>query len=270
MHINEEKRSEYIKNLKVFAGLREAMALSEKVVFAASARLLDPYESTTPESRSRLLTQYPLHHHGHLKRAVVFGLTNVGFSEQQDRTHLGDLLFSKLKPLEAHLNSNNQEFCIDLDSKLVDDMVSTGPKDDYSPFYVDGEIMGVNAKLFAQKQADIDWELPAYHEAYAGLVKNNFINHLVQIGLIVFNPSLYLTAAVQAKVMTFDEAALFATNQCALIKAEIEKAMIRKNKAERENTAIFKEYLNQYVVFANDMLMKQNLAGLASEAGKTD
>lgn len=264
MYINEEKRSDYLRNLKVFAGLREAMALSDKVVFAASARLLDPYESTTPESRARLLNQYPIHQHGHLKRAVVFGLTNVGFSEQQDRTHLGDLLFAKLKPLEAHLDSNNQAFCIDLDSKLVDGMISATPMDGYSPFYVDGEIIGGNAELFDQKRADIDWEAPAYHEAYAGLVKNKFINHLVQIGLIVFNPSLYLTAAIQAKVMTFDEAALFATNQCALIKAEIEKAMIRKNKAERENTAIFKEYLNQYVIFANDMLMKQNAAGLAS------
>lgn len=254
-YLNEAAHPSYVKSIKAFACLREALELSDKVVLGASTRLLDPYHETTAESRLRLLEQYPVHEFGLLKRIPLFSFTNIGYSEEEDREKMTTLRYVRYKPLEPHLHENNQAFSISADSNVAVGLVSSEPRDSHTQLYIDGTVSDAYRDLFRESQAAFDAEMTTY------AVANNYITntpHLMKElsakGYVIYCPTIYLQSALHAEFLTHEEVLTFVNSQISLIASEIEKSLARKNKAERERTALFRDFLKAYAIFKSDYL----------------
>jgi hypothetical protein len=255
LYLNSAAKTEYVKKLKAFASLREALDLSDKVVLGASARLLDPYHETSKESRQRLLERYPVHSFGLLKRIPLFALTNIGYSEDSDREKMTHLRYVQYKPLEPHLDENNQEFSIKADSQQHTLLVSSEQSDGYVPLYAEGKVSAPYADLFKESQAVFDSEMETY------VVANNYLENtphlmkeITKMGYVIYCPTVYLQAALHSEFLSLAEVHGFVDNQVALINDEIAKSLVRKNKNERERTELFRSFINAYKIFKNEYL----------------
>jgi hypothetical protein len=250
LFINSAVRKEYVKNLNAFASLKEALPLGDKVIFAASARLLDPYEGTTPESRRYLLNNLPKFEFNTLKRILVIAMTNFGHTDDQDKALFEHhLLHNKLKPLEPYLHENNQSFIIkeDLLSSYKDALSET-PKDGYELIYNDDMTIPFHLKEhFFEKARLINDEQATHHEMKNLILEHGYYNQMLQTGMIFFCGSIYLKAAVKTKLITQSEATDFANEQLKLIEGEIHKAFARKNKSERSTTSLLTVYKGMYI-----------------------
>lgn len=252
LFINSAVRKEYIQNLNAFASLKEALPLADKIIFAASARLLDPYEGTTLESRQYLLNNLPKFEFNTLKRILVIAMTNFGHTDAQDKALFEHhLLHNKLKPLEPYLHENNQGFIIKEDFlSSYKDALSESPKDGYELIYNDDLTVPTHLKeQFVEKTRLINEEQATHHEMKSLILEHGYYDKMLQTGMIFFCGSIYLKAAVKAKLITQSEATAFAEAQLKLIESEIQKALIRKNKSERPTTSLLTVYKGMYAEY---------------------
>lgn len=245
IYINEVARKKYTDNLKSFANLKETLSFSDKVIFACSARLLDPYQGTTAESRDMLKDLPSLDHHG-LKRTLIVAMINLGYDEAADREILDPhLLQPKLKPLEANLHENNQAYVIrdDLDLKLYPDALSDAPRDGYEIIYTNENTIPEHLQgYFHEKKDLIRQELPTHHALKKAIIEEGFLDQITRTGFIVFCATIFLKTAVESKLISQTEANDFASAQLALIQKQIKLALARKNKSEREMTNLLRVY----------------------------
>ncbi|MFK4132222.1 hypothetical protein ACI2KR_08005 [Pseudomonas luteola] len=250
-YLDPSKREGYLDNLKLFATFKEAFTLSDKVILAASARLLDPYQSTTELTRSRLLNLYPVHSYSHLKRVVLIAMTNIGYSEKDDKEKMSSLLsFAHLKPFEPHIDEDNQAFPISSDGEICPGMIHTEDQPGFEALYVNGKIADAYQSLFDNARKAIDDELATYSVAFNLMqASQHILQPLLAQGIVVFCPTLYLQAAVQSTLFSSDEVKTFINNQVNLIEAEIGKSIARKNKSERERTAMLRSFVSAYQRF---------------------
>lgn len=245
IYINEAAREKYNRNLLSFAHIEEALPLADRIIFSTSARLLDPYANTTAESRSNLLTRYPIIQHGNLKRVFLASLTDIGYFPEKDKDLLINTLSQhQVKPLEPYLHINNQRDVIYEDMMNIKDAISDTQGAGFSLFYNDDDsaIPEDLLKKFEEKLQMIEDELPAIH-----LLKNEFesLGHLEQMnktGLVILSPTFMIDAAQKTKLITKDQGIEFLTKQKALISREIENALKRKIKDERRTTTILRLY----------------------------
>lgn len=256
LFINTAVRKEYIQKLNAFASLKEALPLANKVIFEASARLLDPYEGTTLESRQYLLNNLPRFESNTLKRILVIAMTNFGYTDAQDKALFEDhLLHNKLKPLEPYLDENNQGFIIKEDLlSSYKDALSESPKDGYELIYNDNLTVPSHLKdSFLEKKRLINEEQETHHEMKKLILEYGYYNQMLQTGMISFCGSIYLKAAVTTKLITPSEATSFAESQIHLIQSEIQKALVRKNKSERSTTSLLTVYKGMYAEYLNSV-----------------
>lgn len=258
IYINDAAREKYNRNLLSFAHIQEALPLADKIIFSTSARLLDPYASTTAESRSNLLTRYPILRHGNLKRVFLAGLTDTGYFPEKDKDLLLNTLSQhQVKPLEPYLHINNQRDVIYEDMASIKGSIRDTPDTGFTLVYndEDSKIPDDLLRKFEVKLQMIEEELPAIH-----LLKNEFENlgHLEQMnrtGLIILSPTFMIEAAQRTKIITKDQAVEFLSKQKALISQEIENALNRKVKDERRTTTVLRAY--EFVISA---YLKENQA----------
>lgn len=251
IYINKESHKTYNQNLLSLAHIKEAFHLSDKILFATSCRLLDPYNSSTEESRKRLLSQYPIIERGNQKLVLIGSFMDIGYkSTNKKEILLESLLQHKSKPLEAHLDINNQESIVNLDLSPYAQSTSETQMNGFMPVIVEGEISPDFNDAFVEKKKTIDMEMPTMHLLKAELEVSGQKNHLISNGHIVLCPTVLCESARKANFATHEEINTFLQNQLDIINVELELALKRKLKEERGVTSVLRTYehmINEYI-----------------------
>lgn len=255
LFISESTRQDYVKNLKAFATLKESMDLSDKVILAATTRLLDPYNNTSEETRDRLLNKYPVHSYGLLKRIMLFSMTNIGYDEAIDREKMTNLRYLRYKPLEPHFHENNQAQSILNDAELYKNLIATEQTDGFEAMYAEGHVSSNYVDLFKESQEAFDEEADTYIVASNYLkTSTHILQQLVTQGYSVYCPTVYLQSALHSQLLTLAEVHEFISKQIIVIQSEIDKSLVRQIKKERERTEMLRGFLKAYAIFKSDFL----------------